>query len=496
MTFSPDGQHVAYFGEGLNRVPVAGGLPTRIANVGAEARLLGSSWGSDDDLVYATTAGIYRVSMEGGEPVRIAAPDQDNGELLYAWPEVLPDANAVLFTIVAQDTTAVRIAAVDLKTGERREVLRGGTTPNYVPTGHLLYASEGRLHAVPFDPVSLEIEGDPVLLLEEPLAMARLTGAQYDISDTGTLVYQSEGSTRPRSALRWVDRAGREEPIEAPDELWSRPRLSADATQVAFSRFGDDGRDIHIWDMVRKNMRRITTDPAEELFPRWSPDDTRLFFSSDRNGTMDIFTRAADGTGRTELFYESPATLMLQGITPDGETLLVARVVPGGAFRFDILAIDIESRESEELLATEANESSPAVSPDGKWVVYRSDHEVAGRAEVYVSPYPDMQAQRSKISNGGGVSPFWSADGREIFFVSASGSMMVAEVALEPTFEPGPVREMIPAIEDISNSSMRYDVSPIDGRFLMHKSVRSGPPRGLTVIVNWFDEIGDRLPVP
>ncbi len=74
--------------------------------------------------------------------------------------------------------------------------------------------------------------------------------------------------------------------------------------------------------------------------------------------------------------------------------------------------------------------------------------------------------------------------------------MVVAEDALEPTFEPGLVREMIPAIEGISNRSMAYDVSPIDSRFLMHKRVRSGPQRGLTVIVNWFDEIGDRLPVP
>ena len=495
-TFSPDGQHVASFSEGWNRVAVAGGAPTRITNVGAEARLLGSSWGSDNYLVYANTAGLHRVSMEGGEPVRIAAPDQEKGELLYAWPEVLPDANTILFTIVAQDATDVRIGAIDLRTGELGEILRGGTTPNYVPTGHLVYASERRLHAVSFDPISLEIEGDPVLLLDEPLAMARLTGAQYDISNTGTLVYQSEESSTPRSALRWVDRTGREEPIEAPDERWVRPRLSPDATQVAFGTFGAAGRDIHVWDMARNNMRRVTFDPAEELFPLWSPDGTRLFFSSDRNGTFDIFTRPADGTGSTELLYDSPATLMLNGITPDGETLLVVRDSPGGAFRMDLIAVDIESRESRELLATEATEFYPSVSPEGRWVVYQSDLEVSGRLEVYVSPYPAMQTRRWKISNGGGESPFWAVDGREIFFVSASGSMMVAEVALEPTFEPGPVREMIPVINGITNNQRAYDVSAIDGRFLMHKSVRRGPRRGLTVVVNWFDALGDRLPLP
>ena len=496
-TFSPDGQHVASFSEGWNRVAVAGGAPTRITNVGAEARLLGSSWGSDNYLVYANTAGLHRVSMEGGEPVRIAAPDQEKGELLYAWPEVLPDANTILFTIVAQDATDVRIGAIDLRTGELGEILRGGTTPNYVPTGHLVYASERRLHAVSFDPISLEIEGDPVLLLDEPLAMARLTGAQYDISNTGTLVYQSEESSTPRCGApmgrshgpRRADRGARRAVGPAPGSRRMRPklRLVRSARPAAISTCGI---------MARNNMRRVTFDPAEELFPLWSPDGTRLFFSSDRNGTFDIFTRPADGTGSTELLYDSPATLMLNGITPDGETLLVVRDSPGGAFRMDLIAVDIESRESRELLATEATEFYPSVSPEGRWVVYQSDLEVSGRLEVYVSPYPAMQTRRWKISNGGGESPFWAVDGREIFFVSASGSMMVAEVALEPTFEPGPVREMIPVINGITNNQRAYDVSAIDGRFLMHKSVRRGPRRGLTVVVNWFDALGDRLPLP
>ncbi|MDX1385138.1 MAG: serine/threonine-protein kinase, partial [Thermoanaerobaculia bacterium] len=225
--FSPDSRWALFLREGLQVAPVDGGPARTLAEVGQEARLLGMSWGGDQ-IVYATPTGLYRTTAAGGEPVLLRAPDPDEGELWWAWPEVLPSGSAALVTIVHEDVSDVRIAAVDLETSETTEILRRGTTPVFAASGHLLFVVDGFLHAVEFDPESLRVGGEPVRVLDDPLAMARLTGAQYDVADTGTLVYLSAASAGPPSELLWIDRDGREASIQAPPQTWNRPRLSPD----------------------------------------------------------------------------------------------------------------------------------------------------------------------------------------------------------------------------------------------------------------------------
>ena len=186
--FSPDGNWVGFFDAGLSRMPTSGGAPSIIAEFGA--RDLGASWGSDETIVFATTVGLYRVTATGGEPELLAAPRSEHGELAYAWPDLLPGGNVALFTIVSEGPTrGADIAALDLGTGELTVVLRGGSRARYVATGHLVYVEGARLHAVAFDPTTQKVGGEPAQMLTEEVAFGQRGGAQFDISQTGTLVY-------------------------------------------------------------------------------------------------------------------------------------------------------------------------------------------------------------------------------------------------------------------------------------------------------------------
>jgi serine/threonine-protein kinase len=483
--FSPDGESIGFFGgRGLTRVSVRGGAPTVIANVGSDTwRQLGGSWGPDY-IVFATTLGLHRVAAGGGEVELLLSPDPDRNELSLALPEILPGGQTVLFTVVPRDPKAAyRVAALDLDSRERKTIVTDGAGARYAPTGHLVYVARGRLQAVAFDVDTLETSGDPQTVLD-----AEVAGANFELSDNGTLVYQPAMPPEGAAIPVWVDRDGRQEPIPATAGGWIYPRISPDGKRVAFDRWPAEGRDIYIWDFERQSLSRLTDDPGEDVLPHWSADGSRIFFSSNRTrAAFNLYSRVADGTGKDELVFESPLTQMLFGLTPDGAQLLVEQ----GS---DIFSVDVEEpRQARALLATEAGEWNPSVSPDGRWVAYQSDDE--GQPEVFVGPFPEMDKRRWKISAGGGEAPRWSSKGDEIFFRGPSGNMMAAQVTLTPTFAPGKVTELFsnPSSAEFIGGR-KYDVS-LDGRFLMVKEAPRTRRDRLVVVMNWFEELKAKVPV-
>ena len=394
--FSPDSQSVAFFtgvSPSLERVPVGGGTPTVITSF--PVRPLGGSWGDDDTIVFANNVGLFRVSAEGGEPELLVRPDPGQGELFYAWSEILPGGGAALFTVVRDAPAAgFDIAAVDLETLEYRTLLRGGSGARYATTGHLVYADGERLQAVPFDLDEMNVAGDPVTVVAGPVRLARDGGAEFGLSTTGTLVYVPAPSLGQRS-LVWVDRDGREEAVGAPLLPYVYPRISPDGTRVAVDlRDSVDNRDIYIWDFVRQNMTRLTDHPTEDLFAVWSRDSQRVFFSSNQNDVFNVFFRAADGAAPAALFLESPRVQMVNSLTPDGTRLMIAEQAQPG--NFDIVGLAVgDSQEIEQLLTTEYSETSGEVSPDGNWLAYQSDD--TGQREVWVRPFPEATGGASRF---------------------------------------------------------------------------------------------------
>jgi eukaryotic-like serine/threonine-protein kinase len=312
--FSPDGRWLGYSGDGaIKKVAVTGGAPVELVKIATQ----GSGAWAEGHIVYADATGLYRVAQEGGQPEKLPVTLASNEQV--AFPEVLPGGRAILVTVMATRTNVIsgasqsrqaRIDALDLGTRKQMTVLRGGGRPRYGPTGRLLFARNGTLHAVVFDASRLETRGDPIELVGEGGSSA------FAVSDEGTLVHVSGGAPRGRE-LVWVDRRGREESLGAPLRPYVYLRLSPDGKRVALD-VRDADRDIWIWDISRKVLERFTDNPAEDLLPVWSPDGRYLAFGSSRTGVSNVFRQASDRRGEPERLWESDRLQQPMSFAPDG----------------------------------------------------------------------------------------------------------------------------------------------------------------------------------
>jgi serine/threonine-protein kinase len=385
------------------------------------------------------------VSEAGGEPKVLTKPAAEHGELSHLFPSFLPDGRAVLFTITSVNGTSenAEIAALNLKSGERKILIRGGSHAQYVdstvPTradqagsaepGYLVHAAAGTLRAVRFDPTRLEVLSDPNPVVDQVLTHPD-GAAQFSISRQGALVYVAGGSaTMSTRVLTWVDRQGHEALINAPPRAYIYPRLSPDGKQVALD-IRDQNQDIWILDLERGTLTRLTDDPAADWYPVWTPDSRRIIFASGRTGVINLFWQPSDNTGTVErlttsanaqfpasssaagvIFTEvSPKTardvqlLRLDLSTPigGGRSMSAGTApasVPGAAA--DSVSAGAQSAPHAAsagaitpLLHTTFNEDNGEVSPDGHWLAYQSDD--GGPNQIHVRPLPNTDSGRSR----------------------------------------------------------------------------------------------------
>jgi len=490
--FSPDGEWVGFRGwDALRTVPANGGPVTTVADRHPAA--IGAWVGKD--IFFAGMNGLFRTSAHGGAPVALAKAAE--GEQFVS-VQVLPGRRVALFTVIptrgnvfgmAANLPSARIEALNLVTGQRQVVVRGGGRPRYTSTGHLLYVSGGTLYAVPFDISQLRTRGAavPVIVTDGLL--------DYDVSAEGTLIYEA-ALTKDQRELVWVDRRGRATSLGAPAMKYAYPRVSPDGTRVAIDVMDAADRDIWMWDIGRRTLERFTKDPTGNPLVTWSPDGSQLVFGSERSGVSNVYRQASDGSGEPERVLASDALQMPISYTPDGR-LLVSMDVKGQLRDIYLMTLD-GKRKSEPLIHGPANELWAEVSPDGRWVAYDSDE--SGQFEVYVRPFPDAyRGSRWQISAAGGRQPVWSRDGRELFYRDFSGALMAVPVAAGPGFAPGRAVRLFEGSSYLGSGAQgggrTYDVSPDGSRFLM---VRVGDQSStpLVVVLNWFEELKRLAPVP
>jgi dipeptidyl aminopeptidase/acylaminoacyl peptidase len=285
------------------------------------ANVYDASWAPDNTILFGQPDGIHRVSAGGGTPELIIKSDP--GEI-FDGPQLLPGGKWILFSIAATTNAwdEARVVIQSLETKERRELWRGGSDARYVPTGHIVYAHDNNLFAIPFDLSKLSVTGGPVPVVQGVMRAAISAGANYGISDGRSLVYVAGSGGASRRTLVWVDRQGHEEQIKVPERAYTYARVSPDGTRIALD-IRDQENDIWIWDLARQTLARLTFNPGLNRSPVWTPDGKRLAFSAQRNHNENIYWQAADGSGTQEALTEIPNGSVLPiAFSPDGTQLL------------------------------------------------------------------------------------------------------------------------------------------------------------------------------
>jgi serine/threonine-protein kinase len=510
---SPDARWIGFFeNTDLKKVPIAGGPVTTLCRVNGVP--LGASWADDNTITFATnspTTGLWRVSADGGEPTVLTTPDAAQHEGNHAFPSVLPRGRGVMFTIaMADQADSPQVAVLDLKTGQRKTLIRGGSDAHYVQTGHLIFAAAGALRAVRFDLARLQVLGDPIPVVEHVL-MKPTGAADYAVSQSGTLVYvPSATDQEPMRSLVWVDRKGHEERITAPLRAYGLPRISPDGTRVVIAIYDQENTEIWIWDLARETLRRLTFSPGMDGMPFWTPDGRQIIFHSERKGVGNLYSQAADGNGTADRLTTSPNPQWPTSISPDGTWLAGFDHLP----RRDS---DIVFFRLAGTLTRPGSGPSPPVShsalepvaeprfrgwfaefsPNGRYVAYQSDE--SGQLEVYVRPFPQVDRGRWQMSIEGGSRPAWSRSGRELFYIDGSNTLTTVPVHMSgSTFSAGKAAKVFDAKYAEPNPGRHYDESLDGQRFLMIKSISEGDPNAtpasMVVVLNWFEELKQRVP--
>jgi serine/threonine-protein kinase len=309
--FSPDGEWIGFWQNNqLKKVSVNGGAAVVLC---AADNPWGASWSADDSIVFGQgPKGIMRVAAAGGSPELVVKVD--SGESAHG-PQMLPGERAILFTLRppdAQTWDESRIVVQSLATGERKEVIKPGSDARYLPTGHLVYALESTVLAVPFDVDNLSVTGGPVPVLE---MVARAGGiatgaAHFSVSARGTLVgIEDTGQLAAANrTLTWVDRNGRETPIKAPAQAYQDPRLSADGQRIAIDT-NDGQRDVWIWNLAGETLTRLTLESSTETYGLWTPDGRRELFFMTLQGEALMAAAILASTGNAAFKSATPVKL-------------------------------------------------------------------------------------------------------------------------------------------------------------------------------------------
>lgn len=451
---------------------------------------------------------VRRVSAKGGTPEILV-----KGLTSYS-PQLLPDGKTLLFTTVEGSDT--QTAVQSLESGKRKKLF-AGLAGQYLSTGHIVYGLNDNLYAVPFDLDKMDVTGGAVPVIEGLM--------RYVVSNSGALVYipppTSSGSSgsagTPQRSLVWVDRKGNEEPLRAASNNYHFCKISPDGTRVAYSAETGTNEDIWILDIARNAPMRLTFDETADSLPHWTSDGKHVvYFSIPDPGIGRILRKAADGTGEMEtLGSETGSTQDLRSLIPsswsaDGKALILSEVTVS-PLQSDIGMLSMEgNHERKVLLQGKFSELAPQISPDGRWIAYQSDE--SGRLEIFVRPFPEVNKGRWQVSDGGGSTPLWSHDGRELFYRDGDAVMAVA-VETAAAFRPGnPIKLFQGKYFSVNSWTPAltfpcWDISPDGKRFLFIKSAETTAgaatadqsteenPRKIIVVLNWLEELKTRVPV-
>ena len=486
---SPDGAWLGFhtMDDKLRTVPIDGGAPTTVAG---SFRYRDAAWAPDGRIVLETQSGLAWLTATGGPLHALTRIAGGRGETGHLAPLVLPDGDAVAFTIARErggpagpegELAIAPLGAADGVGTYRRLGIRARYAVAVVD-GWLLYAGldAGTLHAVRLDARRGRTIGAPVLVLHD--AEGNVDAAT--LGANGTLLYTRR---RPSNRPVLVDASGARVPIlGGPASTHMNPRLAPDGRRLAVQASSAQGNDVWIYDLTSGAARQLTNG-GNALSPTWTPDGRRVVFLSTRSGRSGFWWIPADGSTEAERLLEGEGVFAPQ-VAPDGRTLVYQQPVDG---TWSIWAAPLDGAAPPRPLVRERYDALlPAVSPDGRWVAYAAN--ATGRTEVYVRPFPGPGAA-VQLSAGGGTEPRWAPDGLHLVY-RAAGRIVSVTLRAGPDLEVAARDTLLADTFDGDMPHANYDVAG-DGRHLVVivREAATTSAAAAVVVVNWLPELRARL---
>jgi Tol biopolymer transport system component len=505
--WSPDGRFIAFSTPAkLKKVESTGGPAITICDT---ASYFGGTWNSSDQIIFGSVDGIFQVAASGGTPVALTIRGNAGS------PTFLPDGNHFLYSGVGTriEESGVYLGSINTKAQDQpsKKLLGDLSLVAYAASpktgmGYLLFVrgstatgTAGTLMAQPFDLRRLELAGEAVPIAEQ------VSSTNFSVSASNALVYLG-GTAGPASAagvrgvvegqLTWIDRTGKSLEAVGDTGSYRTLALSPDGKRVAFDRADAQNasvRNLWLYEFARGVTTRFTFDTGLDFDPVWSPDGSRIAFTSSRDGTFNLYQKLSNLSAEDEVLLKSNDAKASSSWSPDGRFLMYFNPLPP-ARQWLLPVGEGLDRKPIRVDKAEFNEAAGRISPDGRWVAYNSDE--SGRGEVYVRPLDVPSVTGAPAANGnsvtgkwmvskdGGTTPLWRADRKELYYLSTvGGEAMAVEVSTSGVFQAGVPK----ALFKVPPGVLFWDVTPDGKRFLMAapNAASAAAPSPFTVVLNW-----------
>ena len=493
--WSPDGRHLGFCADRkLKRVGIDGEGLQVLCNA---ASLRGAAWGARDAIVFAPSADgpIMLVTATGGEPKAVTTLDKANGETGHRLPSFLPDGRRFLYVALPERTDGypTRVGSLDGELGPT--VVTAKSVAIYSRPGYLVYLNQNSVFARPFDAGALQASGTPRPIADLDVNTGGYAAAApFTVAGDGTIVQRV--ATLVTERMEILDRQGKSlGKLPVPEGDFLGRALSPDGRQLVmqYRKPGDTVAPLYMLDLGRGIFSRFTFDSESDQTPAWTPDGRRVIWGSDRPGGRNFYWKRADGSGGEELLADVPGPFNdVSVVTQDGRSLVYTSL--SGDTGEDLWIVDLDGKhEARPLLKTKANEMDAAVSPDGRWIVYRSDE--SGEFELYAQSFPTLGRKTRLTVNGafndvqkGQVITRWRGDGREILYFTSDGRTVMS-IPVTPGAEltagvPAPLFKLPPEVDIVTPSP--------DGQKFYACVANQTFSRGLIrVIKNWANGLDE-----
>ena len=486
--WSPDGAQIGFFGSGtLRTLDLATGSATVVCQLPASfARFPSGAWNASGVIVFAVTRQLFKVPATGGVPTAIPI----TGDLEPSFPQFLPDQRHFIFYDGWRGGGgAIKVAL--LEGGDVKTLVNSDGPGVFVPPNYLLFARGAALMAQTINQERLTLEGDPKLVAPN-VSLGVLYGYRTSVSASasGVLAF-----ARPRGGsvgqLTWFERNGQSVGAMTPpaDGEYLNPSISPTGELLAVNLMDPRTGDWDIWviDVARGTPSRLTSDPAQDTDPVWSPDGKEIAFLSDRGGRLGLYKKAVAGSGGDEriAFIDGAREVVPSDWSGDGKYILYTQATLSGR---SVWALPLfGDRTPIKVLDEQFRPYAARLSPDGQWMAYVSFD--TGPSEIYVQRFM-APGQKQQISHGGGVHPRWTADGRElVYWAVPRGIDAVSFDATGSTFRVGPRRTLVQQpVLSLIDTRTHYDITRDGMRLLVRRP--AGPQQaGVSVILNWAEKV-------